>query len=122
MSLDHPSIETVELTIEEAQKKVDRAESLRKLHGNREFKRIILEGYFEAEAQRLIGCIGNSAPTLKAQRDEMLLELQAISKLKEYFGSILREGREMEQSIREHNEMLAEMRAEEALEMEEEGV
>lgn len=113
MSLGQPSIETIELTIQEAQKKVDRAEALRKLHGNREFKKLILEDYFDTELKRLGRCLGSSSPSLVASRDEAVIEIQAIAKLQEFFATIIREGRAMEQLIAEHTEMLAELRAHE---------
>lgn len=103
-------IEQVELSIEEARKHVDRRNQLDKLFSNREFKKVILDGLFDDEVKRLTGLVGDTS--MKPHRDEIVLELQAISKLRAYFQRVKQIGDMAEQSIVEDQETLAELRAE----------
>lgn len=103
-------IEQLELSIEEAQKIVDRRNQLDKLFSNREFKKVVLEGLFEEEIQRLVGLLGDTG--MKPHRDEITLELQSISKLRAYFQRVKQFGDMAEQSIKDDQEALADVRAE----------
>lgn len=103
-------IEQVELSIEEAQKHVDRRNQLDKLFSNREFKKVVLDGLFDEEVKRLTGLIGDTS--MIQHRDEIVLELQAISKLRAFFQRVKQIGDMAEHSIAEDRETLAEMRAE----------
>lgn len=47
-------LQQLELNIKQSQKIVDLGESLERLVSNRDFKKVILEGYFEQEAIRLV--------------------------------------------------------------------
>ena len=47
-------LQKIEQSIKQSQKVVDLGESLERLVNNRDFKKVILEGYFEQEAIRLV--------------------------------------------------------------------
>lgn len=105
-------IQQIELSIEEAQKMVDRKNQLEKLFGNREFKKVVLDGYFKEEAARLATLTGDSA--LVAQRPEIFLAIQSIAKLQEYFRTVALMGNSAEAELAEAQEVLDELRAEAA--------
>lgn len=102
-------IQEVELSIEHAKKLVERKAQVEKLTSNREFRKIILEGYFVDEAARLAGISGD--PMHKAHRDEIILSIQGISSLRQYMHTIVRMGQVAENELFEHVEMLDELRA-----------
>ncbi len=108
-------IEQIELSIEDAQKMVDRKAQLEKLFSNREFRKLIEEGYFKDEAARLVSAL--SDPVLEPHREKITRSIEGIGALQQYFRTILRTGDAASQAIVEAREALAEIRAdEEALE------
>ena len=104
-------VEEVELTIEEAKKHVQRRDSLRKLMNNREFRKIIEEGYMQEEAVRLVGI--SADPSVEHREDAIIGQIKAISNLRQYLSNILRLGDQMEESILENEALLEELREEE---------
>lgn len=102
----------IELSIEEAQLLVDRKNQVDKLFSNREFKKAIVEGYFEKEAARLVALSGNS--NAAQHRPEIFLEIQAISKLREYLQAVVAMGRAAERDLAELREAREELNGEAA--------
>ena len=93
---DH-DIETIELSIEEAKKLVQAADSLDKLMSNREFKKIILEGYFKDGAVRCVQAYGD--PNLSEYREEIMKDISGIGSLQQYLHKIRMTGNMMRQQI-----------------------
>ena len=54
MGMIDNQVEEIELEINQAKEKVALKDSLEKLIKNRDFKKVITEGYFEQEAIRLV--------------------------------------------------------------------
>jgi len=104
-------INQIELSIEQARKLVDRKNQIEKLTSNREFRRVILDGYFTEEAARLASIAGD--PLHEKGRDDIMLSLQAISKLRLFLHNSMIMGNMAEQELRDHMELLEETRAEE---------
>ena len=99
----------IEISIEQAQKLVDRKNQIEKLTSNREFRKVIIDGYFNEEAARLAGIAGD--PLHARDRDDILLCIQGISKLRLYLSNAIRMGQMAESELHDHNELLEEMRA-----------
>jgi hypothetical protein len=106
-------IEMIELSIEEAKKMIEKKNLVEKLMRNREYRRIIEDGYFKEEAARLAGC--SADPAMEQYRDDIFLGIQAISKLQQYMRTLVQMGNIAERDLNEHNEALDELRAEEAV-------
>lgn len=100
-------LEQIELTIEEAKKKVAMKDAALKLAGNREFKKIFLEGYFEKEAARLVEISGDSR--MIDDREEIFDAIKGISHCQQYLRHIVMEGNLAQESIQEHYSMLDEV-------------
>lgn len=101
-------IQAIELSIEEAKKLIDLKDQALKLSDNREFRNIILEGYFKDEAARLASLTADS--TLKANREDIILALQGISSLRQYLQTVIRMGQIAEGELHEAQEVLEEAR------------
>lgn len=105
-------IHEIELSIEEARKHVEIGRMAEKLASNREFKKIVLEGYFEKEAARLAQIY--SDPMLPPDaREGVQRDLCGVGAFKRYLQHLVRIGTIAEQEIREQTDVLEELRAEE---------
>lgn len=93
---DH-DIETIELSIEEAKKVVRQGEMLDKLMGNREFKKIVLEGYFQDEAVRCVQAYGD--PNLGEYREEILKDISGIGSFQQYLHKVRMTAQMMRQQL-----------------------
>lgn len=105
-------VQLIEVSIEEANKQVNLGKALDKLHKNREFKQIILEGFFKEEAIRLVGLKAHPAMQDEAQQAAILKEIDAIGSLRNYFGKIYQGAAMADQSIISHEQELEALRAE----------
>lgn len=102
----------VEQSIIHHKKLVELGDALERLKSNRDFRKLILEGYFEKEAIRLV----HFKASPQAQSDEMQkaveLQMNAIGALSQYFNTIrvqadmARKSIEQDEATRE--ELLAE--------------
>lgn len=89
-------IEAIELNIHHAKAIVNRGKALQRLTADRDFKEIILDGYLNQEAVRLVHARSN--PALQDAESLKLLNqgMDGIAALLQYFRTL------------EHNAMLAE--------------
>lgn len=110
--MSQSEIEQIELTIEEAEKMVERMERALRLAENPDFKALILEGYFKEEAIRLTHLL--SAPALSPKmREDTIKGLEAIGLLKQHLHAVVQKGVLAEQEIKEAREEADLIRAEE---------
>lgn len=102
-------IQQIEVTIEQLKKVADRRKQLLKLESNREFRKIVLDGYFTEEAARLAGI--SADPAFEKEREQIMTEIRAISCLRQFFRNIDRIGAMAEAELEENQEALEELRA-----------
>lgn len=78
-------LQQIEVNIKQAQKTVDLGEAFERLSVNRDFKKVITEGYFEQEAIRLVHLL--SDPSMQTTEVKKSIETQmfSIGALKHYF-------------------------------------
>lgn len=104
------------LEVEQQLKDVKEAMALRdmavKLSTNREFRKLIIEGFIETETNRLMVCAGD-VRFKKEDREQMMGQALAGGHLKRYLNYIQMLGDNAERSIPEAEQTLAELRAEE---------
>jgi len=89
-------IEAIELNIQQAKAMVNRGKALQRLSADRDFKEVIIDGYLNQEAVRLVHARSN--PDLQDEASIKLLTqgMDGIAALLQYFRTM------------EHNAMLAE--------------
>lgn len=104
---DYTTVEEVELSIEQAQEKIKLRDMAMKLASNREFKKLIIDGYFKDEAARLAGVSGD--PNTLNVRDEIFDQMKSISYFRQFMQKYVREGDMAEQELQDHYEVLNEM-------------
>ena len=102
-------IENIEVNIQEAQKFVDKMESLLALTKNKHFISIVDKGYFEQEASRLV--LLRADPSMQKPEDQasILKSIDAIGSFRQYLYTTMQMGRMMEKSLKEDIAMRDEM-------------
>lgn len=97
--MSESQIEEIEISIEQAKSTISTMESLLKLTKNRDFKKVVLEGYFEKEASRLV--LLKADPSLQKDEDQnqIMNQINAIGYVRQYFNTIMQLGRMAERSL-----------------------
>lgn len=100
-------IEKIEISIEEAKRHIQLRDDALRLADNKDFRNIVLEGYFKNEAARLTGLIGD--PEFKEQ-EAILADLGAIASFQRYMRRLVRTGEMMEKEVFDHEQALEDIR------------
>jgi len=105
-------IESVELSIKQAELHINGKESLEKLTKNPEFTSIILEGYFKEEASRLV--LLKAEPSMQGieEQTQITKSIDSIGYLRQYFNTMMQFGKMAEKALEDHRETLDELRKE----------
>ncbi len=101
-------VEEIELSLEKAKELVERKRMAEKLASNREFKKLVLDGYFKDEAVRLVGLLGD--PGAAPYREQIQLEMAGISMFQQFMRNVIRMGQIAESEMPEHEQLLDEVR------------
>jgi hypothetical protein len=114
MSEDYPGmIKEVEISMEEAKNAVARLEALRRLSEVDDFQLLITKGYFNLEAERVVGALADPAMIMNEVGMKMLENMViGMGALRQYFLLIQTEGNRAIQALGElqdtHTELLQE--------------
>lgn len=77
--------ERVEYEIAANQRALDLAESLERLEQNKDFQKLILDGYFVNEAVENVAALSAPAVDTAASQAKIFEQLRAVSQLQQYF-------------------------------------
>jgi hypothetical protein len=88
MSFTDDQIQQIEQSIKDSSKNVEVADALARLYANRDFKKVILEGYLEKEAIRLVHAKADAALQSAESQKQLMNQIDAIGILKGYFHTI----------------------------------
>lgn len=83
-------LESIEISIDAAKKNIERGKMLDKLREYPEFKSLVLEGYFEREASRLVLLKADPSMQGKEHQEQIIKNIDAIGFLRQYFNTIYR--------------------------------
>ena len=92
-------LQQIEISLEDAQSNVALAEKLNRLHKNKDFQDLIIEGYFKDEASRAV--LLKSDPEMCEDREQKQIGdiITSIGGLRQYFHKVFRLGQMSEQSM-----------------------
>lgn len=82
-------LEELEASTKQAQEHVDLASSLERLMNNRDFKKIVLNGYFEKEAIRLVHAKCSNENQTVDKQASIIMQIDAIGCLSKYLSDIM---------------------------------
>jgi hypothetical protein len=105
-------VQDIDISIEQATSTINKMVSFNKLRNNKSFEEVILKGYFEEEASRLV--LMKAEPSMAGPQDQELLlkHIDAIGYLRQYFNTILQFGRMAEKAKLADEQTREEMLAE----------
>jgi hypothetical protein len=92
-------LQEIEQEIKESQQVVDLANSFDRLTSNRDFRKIILEGYFKDEAIRLVHLKADPAMQTAVHQANIIKDIDAIGSLSGYFRTLVQKGNLAKKSI-----------------------
>jgi len=101
-------IELIEIGIKEAKEFIDRKTAMDRLMTNRDFKRVFLKEYFEAEPVRLVMLKANPSMQDAECQAEILKQMDAIGTLKGFMNAIRAQGDMAVRALAEHEDALEE--------------
>lgn len=81
-------LQYLENNIKQAQKLVDLGDALERLRSNRDFKKIVLEGYFEKEAIRLVHLRSDANMQNVDSQKAINVQIDSIGTLAQYFQTL----------------------------------
>ena len=107
--MSNPSVEEIQVDIDEAKETVEIMNALERLQNNPDFKKIIADGYFKEEAYRLVGLKASPAMQAPERQAAMLKAIDGIGSLQQHFQMIWVMGDQANQLIQQADIALEEM-------------
>lgn len=88
-SMSNATIQAIEDNIKQARKLVEVGEALERLKNNRDFKKVMIEGYFEQEAIRLVHLKSDQNVQSPDMQKSINSQIDAIGAVSQYFSTVL---------------------------------
>lgn len=111
--MSNETIQAIEDNIKQARKIVEVGEALERLKNNRDFKRVIVEGYFEQEAIRLVHLKSDQNVQSPDMQKSIMSQIDAIGAISQYFSTVLHKASIARKAIASDEEARDEILAEE---------
>lgn len=92
-------LETIEVSMDHAKAAVALKKNLERLTKNRDFKAVVLHGYFEEEAQRLVHLKAVPAMQTPEHQADIIKQIDAIGAVRNYFNTVMHFGIQSEKEI-----------------------
>ena len=105
------SLVEVDARIEDLQSQVEIGAAIERLHENADFQTVILDGYLDAEADRLFGILTNPTFFKRDQMENTMDRLNSVRHIREYFMVKLQEADAAPTQIASENEFRSEITA-----------
>ena len=103
----------ISISIDQAKEFISNKERLDRLMANADFKALILEGFLEKEAIRLVGLLRDPEMEEQGKIDDIVMDLKGISSFRVYLRNITLISNQMESMIKRSEETLESIREEE---------
>jgi hypothetical protein len=110
--MSEQQIHEIEINMEQAKSFIGMGEALDKLHKNRDFKKIIVEGYFKEEAIRLVNLKSEPAMQSPEKQASIIRDIDAIGSLRSYFGKLYMQADQAIEAVKAGEEAIEEIRNE----------
>lgn len=110
--MNDQAIQYVELTLEAAKQQAGLLEALQRLERNRDFRKVILDGYFRDEPARLASLLAEPRLTTE-QKADTLNSIKAVGELQQWFLKVRTFGDQAQKAIIDHEEELRILREQE---------
>lgn len=111
--MSNDTVREIEKNIRRAKEVVEFGNALGRLRGNKDFKTVILSGYFEQEAIRLVHLKGDQNMQSQESQLSIVSQMNAISALSQYFNTTFHKAMLASKTVDSDQEALEELAAEE---------
>jgi hypothetical protein len=111
--MSNNTIQEIERNIKQAKSLVESGDALERLKSNKDFKKIVLEGFFEKEAIRLVHLKADQNMQHVDIQKSIVSQMDAIGVLHQYFNTILIQANQASKAIAADEETRDELLAEE---------
>lgn len=88
--MSQDNIEAIEKEIADGKNTVELGDAIERLRINRDFKRVVIEGYFEKEAIRLVHLLADPAMQTPVARANIVASMEAIGNFSQYLSNSIR--------------------------------
>lgn len=106
-------IDAIERSTAKAKEIVEFSAALERLKNNRDFKTVVLKGYFEDEAVRLVHLKSDQYMQAPHFQQSIVGQIDAIGRLSEFFSAVLHKASMATRQIEADQEHLQDLAAEE---------
>jgi hypothetical protein len=106
-------IKQIDRNIEAAKEVLELTSALDRLLTNRDFRKVITEGYLTKEAVRLVQIKGQPAMQTPEKQAAIMRDIDSIGSLHQYFNTLFQQGGIAAKQITDDEEMRLELTAEE---------
>lgn len=100
MSIEE-QIEQIDISMEHAKTNINMMDALNKLTTNKDFKKVILEGYFKDEASRLVLLKADNSMQGEQEQTTIDKSIIAVGYLRQYFSTIMQIGSMAERALKD---------------------
>lgn len=97
--MENNTLAQLEASIAQNKEQAELKNAVIRLSTNRDFKKVILEGYFEKEAIRLVHARSSAAMQTPDKQQRILDQMDAISNLRDYLDTVVQMGELAEKFI-----------------------
>lgn len=111
--MNEDTIKSIELNIVQAKKIEEVGNALERLKANKDFKRVVIEGYFEQEAVRLVHLKSDPSFQTEQLQQSIISQIDAIGNLSQYFQTLRHKASLANKAIEADEETRDELLAEE---------
>lgn len=111
--MSNNTVQAIEENIRQAKLIVGTGDSLERLRQNRDFKAVILDGYFKQEAIRLVHLKADPAMQSPDMQKSIVAQMDAIGSLNQYFTAVYQQASIARKAIASDEETRDEILAEE---------
>lgn len=112
-------LQQVEISIDQAKANIERMNSLDRLKENKDFEEIILKGYFEQEASRLVLLKADHNVQGDTEQKQIEKMIDAIGYFRQYLNTIYQFGSMAENALAQHEQAREEILREDSIDEEE---
>lgn len=110
MSTD--TINAIERNMKKAREVLEFSAALERLRGNRDFKKVVLEGYFEQEAIRLVHLKSDQNMQSPTIQQSIVNQIDAIGQLSQFFSTAVQKASMASRQIESDQDTIEELAAE----------
>lgn len=110
--MSNDAIQAIERNIKKAREVLEFSSALERLRGSKDFKKVVLEGYFEQEAIRLVHMKADQNMQKPETQQSIVNQIDAIGQLSQFFATVLHKASMARRQIEADQEAIEELSAE----------